>query len=208
MSAGYIHSTESFGSVDGPGVRYIIFTSGCPMRCKYCHNPDTWNLTGGKLMEPKDLISDALKCKSYWNKYGGITVSGGEPLFQIDFLLELFTLAKEKNINTCIDTSGAPFTTEGEWFEKFNKLLPLCDLFLLDIKHIDEDEHLKLTSHTGKNIKQLFKYLDEKKKLGTLSKGMRRQAAMVLAQAPVPQAIVTPLPLSQTRMRSSFSPMT
>ena len=164
MSAGYIHSTESFGSVDGPGVRYIIFTSGCPMRCKYCHNPDTWNLTGGKLMEPKDLISDALKCKSYWNKYGGITVSGGEPLFQIDFLLELFTLAKEKNINTCIDTSGAPFTTEGDWFEKFNKLLPLCDLFLLDIKHIDEDEHLKLTSHTGKNIKQLFKYLDEKKK--------------------------------------------
>lgn len=97
-------------------------------------------------------------------KKGGITVSGGEPLAQIDFLLELFTLAKEKNVNTCIDTSGAPFTREGKWFETFKKLMDVTDLLLMDIKHINEDEHVKLTGHTGKNIKDMFYYLDEIKK--------------------------------------------
>ena len=118
-------------------------------------------MTRGKKYSPEEVLKEALSCKSYWGKKGGITVSGGEPLFQIDFLVELLTLAKEKGINTCIDTSGAPFTREGEWFEKFNKLMEVTDLLLMDIKHIDEDEHIKLTGKSGKNIVDMFRYLDE-----------------------------------------------
>ena len=158
---GYIHQFESFGCVDGPGSRFIVFLSGCPMRCLFCHNPDTWNIKNGKLMEASDVLSEALTCRSYWGKKGGLTVSGGEPLVQLDFLLELFTLAKEKNVNTCIDTSGAPFTREGKWFETFKKLMDVTDILLMDIKHIDEDEHIKLTGRSGKNIKDMFYFLDE-----------------------------------------------
>ena len=93
MTKGYIHSLESFGSVDGPGVRFLIFTAGCPMRCQFCHNPDTWNMQTGTLYEPEELIKKALRYRSYWKNGGGITVSGGEPLLQIDFLIELFNLA-------------------------------------------------------------------------------------------------------------------
>ena len=118
-------------------------------------------MTREKKYSPEEVLKEALSCKSYWGKKGGITVSGGEPLFQIDFLVELLTLAKEKGINTCIDTSGAPFTREGEWFEKFNKLMEVTDLLLMDIKHIDEDEHIKLTGKSGKNIVDMFRYLDE-----------------------------------------------
>ncbi len=158
---GYIHQLESFGSVDGPGVRFIIFFSGCPLRCLYCHNPDTWKLTDGKLYSADELIEEALTCREYWGNKGGITVSGGEPLFQLDFLLELLSKAKEKGINTCIDTAGAPFTREGVWFGKFRSLMDVTDLLLMDIKHIDEQEHLKLTGHTGKNIIDMFRFLDE-----------------------------------------------
>ena len=158
---GYIHQLESFGSVDGPGVRFIIFTAGCHLRCKYCHNPDTWDMMKGRQMETDELLKEALSCKSYWGKKGGITVSGGEPLVQIDFLLELFTKAKELGINTCIDTAGEPFTREGEWFAKFEKLMAVTDTLLVDIKHIDEEEHKKLTGKTGKNIIDMFRYLDE-----------------------------------------------
>ncbi len=158
---GYIHQLESFGCADGPGSRFIIFTSGCRLRCKYCHNPDTWDMTKGRLMETDDLINEALSCRSYWGTKGGITVSGGEPLVQIDFLLELFTKAKEKGINTCIDTAGEPFTTQGEWFEKFEKLMQVTDILLVDIKHIDEQEHIKLTGRSGKNIIEMFRYLDK-----------------------------------------------
>lgn len=162
---GYVHQLESFGCADGPGSRFIIFFSGCPMRCKFCHNPDTWDMKkGGALWSAEDLLKEALSCRAYWGKKGGITVSGGEPLAQLDFLLELFTLAKEKNVNTCIDTSGAPFTREGKWFETFQKLMDVTDLLLMDIKHINEKEHVKLTGHTGKNIKDMFYYLDEIKK--------------------------------------------
>lgn len=158
---GYIHQLESFGCADGPGSRFVIFFSGCPLRCKFCHNPDTWNMSKGTLWTAGDLLKEALSCRAYWGKKGGITVSGGEPLFQIDFLLELFTLAKEKNVNTCIDTSGAPFTREGKWFETFQRLMDVTDLLLMDIKHINEDEHIKLTGRSGKNIKDMFYYLDE-----------------------------------------------
>ena len=97
---GYIHSTESFGSVDGPGVRFLIFVSGCPMRCQFCHNPDTWNMTDGKEYTTDQLLKTALRFKSYWGDKGGITVSGGEPLLQMDFLTELFRKAKEAGVHT------------------------------------------------------------------------------------------------------------
>ena len=158
---GYIHELESFGSVDGPGVRFIIFFAGCPLRCKYCHNPDTWDMMKGKQYTADELLDEAITCREYWGTKGGITVSGGEPLAQIDFLLELFTNAKERGINTCIDTAGGPFTREGEWFEKFKRLMNVTDVLLMDIKHINEEEHIKLTGHTGKNIIEMFRYLDE-----------------------------------------------
>lgn len=158
---GYIHQLESFGSVDGPGVRFIIFFAGCPLRCKYCHNPDTWDMMKGKQYTADELLDEAITCREYWGTKGGITVSGGEPLAQIDFLLELFTKAKERGINTCIDTAGGPFTREGEWFEKFKQLMNVTDVLLMDIKHINEEEHIKLTGHAGKNIIEMFRYLDE-----------------------------------------------
>ena len=161
---GKVFQLESFGSVDGPGVRFVIFFAGCPLRCKYCHNPDSWNLNDGKDYTAEELLKEAESCRSYWGSKGGITVSGGEPLFQLDFLLELFTKAKERGINTCIDTSGAPFTKSGEWFEKFKKLMDVTDILLMDIKHIDEEEHVKLTGRTGTNIREMFAYLDEIKK--------------------------------------------
>lgn len=161
---GYVHQLESFGCADGPGSRFIIFLSGCPLRCLYCHNPDTWNMTDGKKYTVQELLNEAAPCRPYWGKKGGITVSGGEPLAQIDFLIELFTECKKQNINTCIDTSGAPFTKEGEWFEKFKTLMSVTDILLMDIKHIDEEEHIKLTGKSGKNIREMFAYLDEIKK--------------------------------------------
>ena len=161
---GYIHSTESFGSVDGPGVRFVIFTAGCPMRCQFCHNPDTWNMKTGTLTSTDDLIKKALRYRSYWGDEGGITVSGGEPLLQIDFLTELFKKAKENGIHTTLDTSGNPFTREEPFFSKFNELMQYTDLILLDIKHIDEKEHIRLTGHTNKNILYLATYLSDMKK--------------------------------------------
>lgn len=158
---GYVHQIESFGCADGPGSRFIIFFSGCPYRCQYCHNPDTWDMTKGKLYTADRLIEEALSCQSYWGKKGGITVSGGEPLAQIDFLTELFTKAKEKGINTCIDTAGGPFTKEGEWFQKFQRLMEVTDILLVDIKHINEQEHIKLTGKSSKNPRAMFEYLNE-----------------------------------------------
>lgn len=158
---GYIHSFESFGCVDGPGSRFIVFTAGCAYRCKYCHNPDTWIMKDGEEKEASAVLKEALSCRSYWGKKGGITVSGGEPLLQLDFLLELFTLAKKEGINTCIDTAGGPFTKEGEWFEKFKKLMEVTDLLLMDIKHINEEEHIKLTGKSRANVEEMFRYLDE-----------------------------------------------
>lgn len=158
---GYVHSIENFGSVDGPGIRFIIFLAGCPLRCLFCHNPDTWKMSDGKLMSADELIQKALRYRPYWKDTGGITASGGEPLVQIDFLIELFTLAKENNVNTCIDTSGGPFRKEGKWFSKFEKLMEVTDLLLVDIKHIDEAEHIKLTRRSGKNIREMIEYLSD-----------------------------------------------
>lgn len=162
---GNIHSLESFGSADGPGVRYIIFLRGCNMRCKYCHNPDTWaKKDGNMLMTADEVLQKALRYKNYWKNNGGITVSGGEALLQIDFLIELFRKAKEKGIHTTLDTSGNPFTRENPFFEKFNVLMKYTDLFMLDIKHIDDECHKKLTGCSNKNILDMANYLSDNNK--------------------------------------------
>lgn len=162
MVKGYIHSTESFGSVDGPGVRFVIFMQGCNMRCKYCHNPDTWNKNEGQEKTADELIKNALRYKTYWGKKGGITISGGEPLLQIDFLIELCKKAGEQNISIAIDTAGKPFTREEPFFSKFNELLKYVDLFLLDLKHIDSNAHKSLTGFDNDNILDLAGYLSDK----------------------------------------------
>lgn len=161
---GYVHSVESFGSVDGPGVRYIIFFAGCAMRCQFCHNADTWNMQAGTPYTADELLKKALRYRSYWGKEGGITVSGGEPLLQIDFLTELFEKAKEKGIHTTLDTSGNPFCREQPFLGKFERLMEVTDLVMLDIKHIDEEQHIRLTGRTNRNILDLARFLDEKKK--------------------------------------------
>ncbi|MCR4955123.1 MAG: pyruvate formate lyase-activating protein [Lachnospiraceae bacterium] len=163
---GAVYSIETFGSVDGPGVRFIIFLQGCDMRCKYCHNADTWAHKTDKmrLMEVDELLNMAERYRPYWGELGGITVSGGEALLQIDFLLELFEEAKRRGINTCLDTCGQPFTREETWFKKFERLMEVTDLLLFDIKHIDPVEHKKLTGHENANIQDCMMYLSEIKK--------------------------------------------
>lgn len=158
---GLINSTESFGAVDGPGLRFIVFMQGCHMRCRYCHNPETWALKGGTERTPEDVLEQALRFKTYWKNGGGITVSGGEALVQIDFVTKLFQLAKEKGINTCLDTSGNPYTTEEPFFSKFKELMKVTDLVMLDIKQIDNDKHKSLTGWGNENILALAKYLSD-----------------------------------------------
>lgn len=158
---GRIHSVESFGSADGPGVRYIVFLKGCNMRCQYCHNPDTWAKDGGELMTPEEVLKKALRYKTYWKEKGGITVSGGEALLQIDFVTELFRLAKEKGVNTCLDNSGNPFSLEEPFKSKFDELMKYTDLFMLDIKHMDDAAHRKLTGQTNQNILEMAAYLSD-----------------------------------------------
>lgn len=161
MVQGRIHSIESFGSADGPGVRFLIFLQGCPMRCRYCHNPDTWKTSGGDLKNVDELLDQAERYRNYWGPEGGITVSGGEALAQIDFVLELFRAAKERGINTCLDTSLAPFTREEPFFSAFNELMDVCDLVMADIKHIDPAEHKKLTGRDNANILDCLRYMSE-----------------------------------------------
>lgn len=164
MLKGYVHSLESFGSVDGPGVRYVIFLSGCAMRCQFCHNPDTWNMKDGKEYTADQLLKIALRYKSYWGEKGGITVSGGEPLLQMEFLTELFKKAKEAGIHTTLDTSGNPYTVKEPWHAQWLELMKYTDLVLLDIKQIDEQEHRKLTGQTGENILAMARELSDMEK--------------------------------------------
>ena len=161
MIKGAIHSIETFGSVDGPGIRFIVFLKGCDLRCKYCHNADTWDHNSNDMRSADEILEFAERYRGYWGEDGGITVSGGEPLLQIDFLIELFSKAKERGINTCIDTAVQPFTRNEPFFSKFNELLKVTDLMLLDIKHIDREEHIKLTGLPNDNIKDCFEYLSE-----------------------------------------------
>lgn len=161
--SGRIHSLESFGTVDGPGVRFVVFVQGCPMRCAYCHNPDTWPMTGGKIMEASEIIAQYERNRPFY-KGGGITVTGGEPLMQVDFLIELFSLAKEKDIHTCIDTSGIAYNPNNKAFiEKLDKLMALTDLVMLDIKHIDPVKHKELTQQPNDGILAFCEYLNDRK---------------------------------------------
>lgn len=150
---GWIHSVESFGTVDGPGLRMVVFMQGCPMRCAYCHNPDTWAEQKGTLTEVEELIEKFLRNASYY-KNGGITVSGGEPLLQAEFVTELFRQAKEAGIHTCLDTSGI---VPGEYEE----LLSVTDLVLLDIKHTDTDVHRELTGHGNETVRTFMEQLEK-----------------------------------------------
>lgn len=156
---GYIHSTESFGTVDGPGIRFVIFMQGCPMRCKYCHNPDTWDIGKGERRTAESLLEEYDSYKEFM-KNGGITCTGGEPLLQMDFVTELFEKAKERGIHTCLDTSGITFNPQDAiTVQKFVRLMKSTDLVMLDIKHIDSDEHKKLTGHGNANILAFAEFL-------------------------------------------------
>jgi pyruvate formate lyase activating enzyme len=160
---GIVHSFETFGSVDGPGVRFVVFLQGCHMRCEFCHNPDTWSKQHEKaiVVTADELLEKAMRYSGYWGKEGGITVSGGEPLLQIDFLIEFFTKAKKKGVHTTLDTAGQPFTRNEPFFSKFEELMKVTDLVMLDIKHIDDDMHRVITGHPNSNILDLAKYLSD-----------------------------------------------
>ncbi|MCD8089759.1 MAG: pyruvate formate lyase-activating protein [Clostridiales bacterium] len=155
---GRIHSVESFGTVDGPGIRFVVFFQGCPMRCKFCHNPDTWNPKAGEEKTAGELLAEYDRNKEFY-KNGGLTATGGEPLLQLEFLTELFTKAKEKGINTCLDTSGACYSEEKK--AEYKRLFGVTDIVLLDIKHSDEEEHIKLTGMSGKNNLMFLKAMEE-----------------------------------------------
>jgi len=158
---GYLHSIETFGSVDGPGVRFVIFLSGCHLRCQFCHNPDSWKLNTNQPVTVNELLDKAERYRAYWGKEGGITVSGGEPLLQIDFLTELFREAKKRKIHTCIDTALEPFSADEDFLKKFDALMEVTDLLLCDIKCIDPEVHKKLTGKGNENILQAFEYLND-----------------------------------------------
>ena len=158
---GRVHSLESFGSADGPGVRYLVFLQGCAMRCRYCHNVDTWARDKGTLMSVEEVLDKAERYRGYWGEDGGITVSGGEALLQIDFVTELFEEAKRRGIGTCLDTALQPFTRHEPFFGKFERLMGSCDLVLADLKHIDPAEHKSLTGHGNANILDALTYLSD-----------------------------------------------
>lgn len=159
----HVHSLESFGSVDGPGIRFVIFLKGCRMRCRYCHNPDTWapGAKGGEAMTVGQLLDKAERYRSYWGKEGGITVSGGEALLQIDGLIELFEEAHRRGINTCLDTAAQPFTRREPFYGKFLRLMESTDTVLLDLKHINTVAHKDLTGHGNENILDCARCLSE-----------------------------------------------
>ena len=157
---GNIHSIETCGTVDGPGIRFVVFMQGCPMRCLYCHNPDTWDTKENQKMSVNEILDKYENVKEFCK--GGLTVTGGEPLLQADFVTELFKKAKDIGIHTALDTSGILFNPDKK--NMYDELLEYTDLVLLDIKHIDDKEHRKLTSHSNKNILEFAKYLSDIKK--------------------------------------------
>ena len=161
---GRISATESFGSVDGPGIRFIVFVQGCRYRCQYCHNPETWEREGGYEATAEEIFRQAWRYRPYWKQTGGITVSGGEPLLQLAFVTELFRIAKAKGVNTVIDTAGEPFTYDEPFFSAFEELLPLTDLFLLDLKQIDDVKHRTLTGVSNESALALARFLSERGK--------------------------------------------
>lgn len=157
---GLIHSIESFGTVDGPGVRFVVFFQGCPMRCLYCHNPDTWKMEEGEQRTADEILEQMERNRAFY-KTGGLTATGGEPMLQMEFLTELFAKAKEKGIHTCLDTSGVMFRGEEDGsIEAIGRLMQVTDLVMLDIKHMQEDAHKKLTGYSNRTILEFARYLD------------------------------------------------
>ncbi|MCD7957772.1 MAG: pyruvate formate lyase-activating protein [Lachnospiraceae bacterium] len=156
---GRVHSIETFGLVDGPGVRCVVFLQGCHMRCRYCHNPETWRMDGGEQMTAQELFVKVYRYRNYWKKKGGLTVSGGEPLLQMEFVTELFALAKQHQVHTALDTSGNPFSLEEDYLRRFDTLMDVTDLFLLDIKAVDASLHQSLTGQKNENILAMAHYL-------------------------------------------------
>lgn len=168
MRKGYIHSIESFGAVDGPGIRMVVFFQGCPMRCLYCHNPDTWEMKAGTQMTVNEILLAYEKNIDFYKNGGGLTVTGGEPLMQMDFLIELFTEAKKRNIHTCLDTSGVSFNKDNKTITaKFETLFRVVDLMMLDLKHTNPLKHKKITGHPIDNILD-FAALTEKRNVPLL----------------------------------------
>lgn len=161
---GQVDSIESFGSVDGPGLRYIVFLKGCPLRCLYCHNPETWGSDKAKRQTAEETLRSALRYRPYWKGGGGITVSGGEPMLQMEFVTDLFRRAKAENVSTCIDTSGSVFSREADKLKAVDELLEVTDLLLLDIKHIDGEKHKALTGLDNANILDFARYLADKER--------------------------------------------
>lgn len=161
---GNVHSIETFGTVDGPGIRYVVFTQGCMLRCQYCHNPDTWDIGKGKVMTVDQIMQDLESYLPFFQASGGgITVTGGEPLLQIDFVTALFKACKKKGIHTTLDTSAGCYNTEESFQLKLNDLLEHTDLVLLDLKHMDENEHKKLTGRSNVQVLQFARLLSDKK---------------------------------------------
>ena len=151
-----VHSFESFGAVDGPGIRFVIFLQGCHLECKYCHNRDTWDINSGKYESLDEIFTKVIRYKNYICPNGGVTVTGGEPLLQVKFLIELFKKLKEENIHTCIDTSGMVTITDD-----IKELLSYTDLVLLDIKHIDDNKCRDLVGKSNKLELEFAKYLSD-----------------------------------------------
>ena len=151
-----VHSFESFGAVDGPGIRFVIFLQGCHLECKYCHNRDTWDINSGKYESLDEIFTKVIRYKNYICPNGGVTVTGGEPLLQVKFLVELFKKLKEENIHTCIDTSGMVSITDD-----IKELLSYTDLVLLDIKHIDDNKCRDLVGKSNKLELEFAKYLSD-----------------------------------------------
>ena len=158
MRTGKIHSYETFGAADGPGVRFIVFMSGCPFRCRYCHNPDTWARPANIEATADEVLKRALRYRSYWREEGGITVSGGEPMMQAEFVTELFEKCHATGVNTCLDTSAATFLDDTE---AVKKLLAVTDTVLLDLKHIDDAKHRALTGKSNAAPVACARYLAE-----------------------------------------------
>lgn len=154
-----VHSTESFGTVDGPGIRFVLFLQGCHLQCKYCHNRDTWDMKGGEYKSVDDILEKIKRYKNYMLlSGGGVTVTGGEPLLQVKFLIELFKRLKEEGIHTCIDTSGIVAITDD-----IKEVLKYTDLVLLDIKHIDDEKCKKLVGVSNKRELEFAEYLSQNK---------------------------------------------
>jgi pyruvate formate lyase activating enzyme len=153
-----VHSIETLGAFDGPGIRYVLFLQGCPFQCQYCHNRDTWSTKKNKHMTVLDVLEDYSKYQRFYKK-GGLTVSGGEPLLQLDFLIDLFQEAKNRGIHTCLDTSAACYDPKKN--ERFLELMRYTDLVLLDIKHIDDEKHKKLTGSSNQQVLAFAQYLSE-----------------------------------------------